>query len=172
MHGNGATEESGQQNGAEHRRRWECIERGRNQRDDPDRPREASWDAEFRHALCHEVERHRQDAAIENHEGDHDSADDAAGPNRFARIETGLNCRLHRILLRDAPSACYRSTRIIQLTPKRSFSMPNFGEKKVLVNGSVTSPPSPSALNMRSASASPSAVIASENPSNFGLPLA
>lgn len=59
---------------------------------------------------------------------------------------------------------------IIQCTPNLSASMPNLGEKKVLVSGSVTWPPSPSALNMRSTSASLLALTASEKPSNFGCP--
>jgi hypothetical protein len=44
--------------------------------------------------------------------------------------------------------------------------------KKVLPSGMRTSPPSESALNMRSASASSLALTESEKPSNFGLPCA
>jgi hypothetical protein len=57
---------------------------------------------------------------------------------------------------RAAAARCsrYCAVMTIQCTPNLSASMPNRGEKKVLVSGSVTWPPSPSALNMRSASAS------------------
>ena len=50
--------------------------------------------------------------------------------------------------------------------------MPNRGEKKVLVSGICTCPPSASALNMRSASASSLAETDSAKPLNIGLPSA
>src|SRR5215208_213413 len=46
------------------------------------------------------------------------------------------------------------ATTIIHDTPKRSATMPKRGEKNVLVNGCCTCPPSASAVNSRSASAS------------------
>src|SRR5262249_20304468 len=49
--------------------------------------------------------------------------------------------------------------------------MPTRGEKKVLASGIVTWPPSASAANFLSASASSFAAIDSAKPSNFGLPV-
>jgi hypothetical protein len=51
-----------------------------------------------------------------------------------------------------------------------SASIPNFGEKNVLANGIRTWPPSASAANTRSASASLLAVSDSEKPWNSVLP--
>src|SRR5437016_5464716 len=65
----------------------------------------------------------------------------------------------------------YCGTRTIHATPKRSVTMPKRGEKKVLLNGAVTCPPSDSAANSRLASASSRAVIVRLNPWNTGLPL-
>ena len=52
----------------------------------------------------------------------------------------------------------------IHPTPKRSATMPKRGEKKVLVSGICTWPPSASAANSRSASASSGTVSDSEKP--------
>ena len=60
---------------------------------------------------------------------------------------------------------------IIQATPYRSATMPNRGEKNVLLNGICTSPPSARAVKTRSAVASSGAVYESEKPSNFGYPV-
>jgi hypothetical protein len=48
--------------------------------------------------------------------------------------------------------------------------MPNFGDQKVLASGICTEPPSASAANRRSASASLAASSDSEKPLNTGLP--
>ncbi|HET6409107.1 MAG TPA: hypothetical protein VFG14_14560 [Chthoniobacteraceae bacterium] len=53
---------------------------------------------------------------------------------------------------------------IIQATPYRSATMPNRGEKNVLLNGICTSPPSARAVKTRSAVASSGAVYESEKP--------
>src|SRR5262249_11022736 len=66
----------------------------------------------------------------------------------------------------------YCSTMTIQPTPKRSETMPNRLAKNVLPSGIRTCPPSASAVNMRSASASFLASTESEKPSNLGLPCA
>src|SRR5215475_14235807 len=66
----------------------------------------------------------------------------------------------------------YCSTMTIQPTPKRSATMPKRLAKNVLPSGIRTSPPSESALNTRSASASFLALMESEKPSNLGLPWA
>ena len=55
-------------------------------------------------------------------------------------------------------------TTTIHDTPKRSATMPKREEKKVLVNGICTCPPSASAANNRSASASFGTVSDSEKP--------
>src|ERR1700730_7716105 len=55
-------------------------------------------------------------------------------------------------------------------TPKRSATIPKRGEKKVLVSGICTCPPSASALNRRSASASLGTVSDSDIPWKPGLP--
>src|SRR5215510_2236657 len=60
----------------------------------------------------------------------------------------------------------------IQLTPKRSTSMPNRFEKNVSQSGIVTWPRSDSAANLRSASASFATVSDSEKPWKFLSPLA
>src|SRR3954453_9997055 len=62
------------------------------------------------------------------------------------------------------------ATMIIHDTPNRSATMPNRGEKKVLVIGICTWPPAARALNMRSAAGASPAEIVSEMPSNFGRP--
>src|SRR5262249_23606463 len=64
------------------------------------------------------------------------------------------------------------STTTIQLMPNLSASMPKRGEKKVLPSGMCTCPPSASAANSRSASASFLALSAREKPLNSGLPWA
>src|SRR5687767_13876744 len=61
-------------------------------------------------------------------------------------------------------------TMTIQCTPKRSATMPKQGEKKVLVSGITTFPPSARALNHLSASASSLAGRDSPKPSNLGFP--
>src|SRR5947208_591991 len=61
-------------------------------------------------------------------------------------------------------------TRTIHDTPKRSATMPKSGEKKVLVKGICTCPPSPSAANNRRASASSRTVSESEKPWNLSPP--
>ena len=61
-------------------------------------------------------------------------------------------------------------TMTIHVTPKRSATMPKRGENKVLVSGICTCPPSASALNRRSASASLGTVSDSEMPWKPGLP--
>src|SRR5207245_10366193 len=66
--------------------------------------------------------------------------------------------------------AGYGATKIIQDTPKRSATMPKRGEKKVLVNGICTCPPSARAANSRSASASSGTVSESEKPWKLGRP--
>src|SRR5260221_4597947 len=66
--------------------------------------------------------------------------------------------------------ADYCATRTIQPTPNLSATMPNFGEKKVLVSGIWTWPPSDSAAKVLSASASLFAVIDNEKPLKSGLP--
>ena len=48
----------------------------------------------------------------------------------------------------------YSATMIIHIAPNRSVTMPKLGEKKVLVNGIWTCPPSLSAVNVFFASAS------------------
>src|SRR5919108_548020 len=62
------------------------------------------------------------------------------------------------------------ATTIIHGTPKRSATMPKREEKKVLVNGICTCPPSARAANSRSASASLGTVSDSEKPWKFGRP--
>src|SRR6185295_1887909 len=75
-------------------------------------------------------------------------------------------------LLQRADGSCHGlpwpGTMTIQPTPKRSVSMPNAGEKKVLVSGIFTWPPSARALNFFFASASVAAVTESEKPWKFG----
>src|SRR5438445_7806103 len=58
----------------------------------------------------------------------------------------------------------------IHVTLKRSATMPKRGEKKVLVSGICTCPPSASTLNRRSASASLGTVSDSDIPWKPGLP--
>ena len=62
------------------------------------------------------------------------------------------------------------ATTIIHDTPKRSATMPKREEKKVLVSGICTCPPSARAANSRSASASSGAESDSEKPWKLGLP--
>lgn len=50
--------------------------------------------------------------------------------------------------------SCPDDTPIIQSTPNRSVSMPNFGDQKVGAKGAFTVPPATSAVNTLSASAS------------------
>ena len=54
--------------------------------------------------------------------------------------------------------------------PKRSATIPNRGEKKVLASGICTCPPSASALKSRSAVGMSATVIVSEKPVKEGLP--
>src|SRR5262249_48523182 len=70
------------------------------------------------------------------------------------------------------PRLFYRGgcTITIQPTPKRSATMPKRGEKNVLVSGTCTLPPSPSALKARSASASFATVSDRLKPWKFGFP--
>ena len=70
------------------------------------------------------------------------------------------------------PAASGGSAITIQPMPKRSATMPKRGEKNVLPSGICTCPPSASALNMRSASASSLAETDSAKPWNIGLPWA
>src|SRR5204862_8142527 len=60
-------------------------------------------------------------------------------------------------------------TLIIQPTPKRSVTMPNRGDQKVLVSGIRTCPPSFSAAKARSASASLGTEREREKPSKLGF---
>src|SRR4051812_8732703 len=64
----------------------------------------------------------------------------------------------------------YWPTITIQPTPNLSASMPNFGKKNVFIIGWRTWPPSLSAANSRSASASVSTASVSEKPLNSDLP--
>src|SRR5262249_50953936 len=64
----------------------------------------------------------------------------------------------------------YCPTWTIQHSPKRSPTMPKAGEKKVLVNGMWTCPPSDRAAKSFPASASLVTVIDSEKPWKFGFP--
>src|ERR1041384_348254 len=64
------------------------------------------------------------------------------------------------------------ATMTIQPMPNLSVSMPNFGEKNVLVSGMVTLPPLDNAAKVLSASPSSLAVTVSEKPLKSGLPLA
>src|SRR5206468_4259422 len=59
----------------------------------------------------------------------------------------------------------------IQPTPNRSATMPNRCEKKVLLKGICTCPPSAKALNNFSASASVGTPSESENPWKLGFPV-
>jgi hypothetical protein len=60
----------------------------------------------------------------------------------------------------------------IQPTPKRSATMPNRGEKKVLASGICSCPPLARAVNKRSASASSAANSDNAKPWKTGLPSA
>src|SRR3954454_1695733 len=65
----------------------------------------------------------------------------------------------------------YCSTITIQPTPNLSDSTPNLGEKNVLPSGISILPPSLSAANSRSASASLSTARVSEKPLNSDFPV-
>src|ERR1041384_8623209 len=76
--------------------------------------------------------------------------------------QTRASCQLYA-----ASALASAGTITIQLTPKRSTSMPKCCAKKVLPSGIVTWPLLDSAANMRLASASFAAVSDSEKPWKF-----
>src|SRR6185436_10783596 len=81
---------------------------------------------------------------------------------------------IHRLFTRRAwgnGRAGYCETSTIQKTPNLSATIPKRFEKKVFIIGACTCPPSASAANKRSASASVAAVSDSENPLKLGLPV-
>src|SRR5262245_14303258 len=85
------------------------------------------------------------------------------------RVARQVGCTRGRCSEFGGDTYCCGTTTIHE-TPKRSWSMPKLGEKKVLVSGIVTLPPSLSPLNSRSASAALAAFRASEKPSKFVFP--
>lgn len=93
---------------------------------------------------------------------------EATGRRWFNRMVT-RECKCYFRQADQVPVSSSRATETIQPTPKRSISIPNFGDQNVFASGIVTCPPSHSALNRQSASFSFGAEIESEKPSNFAF---
>src|SRR5208283_15846 len=85
-------------------------------------------------------------------------------------LARGLRIFGHVFLYQFGASAHFALS-TIQLTPKRSFTMPKLDAKNGEPNGIVTSPPSDNALNIICASASVLTSSESAKPSNFGFPV-